>query len=58
MIVVYICDYICMLIGCFGGGLLFVWVDDFGVVLLWVLVEWNFDLNLLDIDEVIFGCVN
>lgn len=35
---VFICDGICMLIGCYGGVLLGVWVDDLVVIFLWELL--------------------
>lgn len=58
MTAVYICDYIRTPIGRFGGGLSSVRADDLGAVPLRALVERNPDLNLSDIDEVIFGCAN
>lgn len=58
MTAVYICDYIRTPIGRFGGGLSSVRADDLGAVPLRALAERNPDLNLSDIDEVIFGCAN
>ena len=58
MTAVYICDYIRTPIGRFGGGLSSVRADDLGAVPLRALVERHPDLNLSDIDEVIFGCAN
>lgn len=58
MIEVFICDYICIFIGCFGGSLVLVWVDDLGVVLLCVLMVCNQGVDWQVVDDVVFGCVN
>lgn len=58
MIDVYICDVICIFIGCYGGVLKDVCVDDFGVVLFKVLIECNCDVDWVVIDDVVYGCVN
>lgn len=58
MIEVYICDVICMLIGWFGGVFVVVWLDDFVVYVIWVLVECNFCVDWGVLDDVVMGCVN
>lgn len=55
---VFICDGICMLIGCYGGVLVSVCVDDLVVILLCEFLSCNFGFDLVVIDDVIFGCVN
>lgn len=47
-----------MLIGCYGGVLLSVWVDDLVVIFLWELLVRNLCFDVECIDDVIFGCVN
>lgn len=55
---VFICDYIRTPIGRYGGCLSTVRPDDLGAIPLRALAERNPDLNLSDVDEVIFGCAN
>jgi 3-oxoadipyl-CoA thiolase len=54
----FICDYIRTPIGRFGGTLASVRADDLGAVPLRALATRNPDLDLAEIDDVIFGCAN
>lgn len=55
---VFICDYIRTPIGRYGGGLSSVRADDLGAIPLKELAKRNPDLDLSEVDEVIFGCAN
>ncbi len=54
----YICDYIRTPIGRYGGALSGMRADDLGAVPLRALAERNPELDLAQIDEVVFGCAN
>ena len=55
---VFICDYIRTPIGRYGGGLSSVRADDLGAIPLKELAKRNPDLDLAEVDEVVFGCAN
>lgn len=55
---VYICDYIRTPVGRYGGALASVRADDLGAIPLKELAKRNPDMDLSEIDEVIFGCAN
>lgn len=55
---VFICDYVRTPIGRYGGGLSSVRADDLGAIPLKELAKRNPDLDLAEVDEVIFGCAN
>ena len=54
----YICDYIRTPIGRYGGALSSVRADDLGAIPLLALAARNPNLDLAEIDDVVFGCAN
>lgn len=55
---VVVIDCVCILMGCLKNGVFRnVCVEDLFVVLMIVLLECNFGVNLVEIEDIIWGCV-